>query len=112
MDVQHDSMAKGIPSEGAEPFEENPASHPRLDLKGTTCPVNYAKVKMRLEPLAPGEELEVLLDVGEPCRNVPASLRLDGHEIIQLDPVRNTEQYRMVVRKGTRAPPARNWMES
>lgn len=70
-----------------------------LDLAGVRCPMTYAKVKLMLETLAGGDQLEVLLDVGEPVRNVPASLRRDGHEVLSLDHVERTEQFRMVVRK-------------
>lgn len=72
---------------------------PLLDLKGVGCPMNYVKVKLKLETMALENELEVILDAGEPFRNVPASLRQDGHEIVQLDPINNAEQYSMVVRK-------------
>jgi len=72
---------------------------PLLDLKGVGCPMNYVKVKLKLETMAEGSELEVILDAGEPFRMVPASLRVDGHEIVQLDPIDNAEHYSMVVRK-------------
>lgn len=70
-----------------------------LDLAGVRCPMNYAKVTLMLETLEDGDELDVLLDVGEPVRNVPASLRMDGHEILGLEQVGRTEQFRMTVRK-------------
>ncbi|MCB9496393.1 MAG: sulfurtransferase TusA family protein [Fibrobacteria bacterium] len=72
---------------------------PLLDLKGVGCPMNYVKVKLKLETMAEGAELEVIIDAGEPFRMVPASLRNDGHEIVQLDPINDAEQYSMVVRK-------------
>jgi len=70
-----------------------------LDLRGVACPMNYVKVKLKLELMAVGEELEVILDAGEPYRMVPASLRLDGHEITQLEPIDDAERYSMVVKK-------------
>lgn len=70
-----------------------------IDLSGVRCPMNYAKVKLLLETLEIGDELDVLLDVGEPVRNVPASLRMDGHEILRLERVDKTEQFRMTVVK-------------
>ncbi|MBK9579993.1 MAG: sulfurtransferase TusA family protein [Fibrobacterota bacterium] len=72
---------------------------PLLDLKGVGCPMNYVKVKLKLELMSAGEELEVILDAGEPYRMVPASLRLDGHEITNLEPIENAERYSMVVKK-------------
>ena len=73
-----------------------------IDLAGVRCPMNYARVKLLLETLEVGDELDVLLDVGEPVRNVPRSLRLDGHEILRLERVDKTEQYRMTVVKKRR----------
>lgn len=72
-----------------------------LDLAGVKCPMNYAKVKLMLETLDAGDELEVLLDVGEPVRNVPRSLGMDGHTIVSLEHIEKTERFRMVVRKKT-----------
>lgn len=74
-----------------------------LDLAGVRCPMTYAKVKLLLEDMAPGEVLEVLLDVGEPARNVPASVARDGHEVLSLEHVERTERFRLVVRKRERA---------
>jgi TusA-related sulfurtransferase len=56
-----------------------------LDLRGVICPLNFVKAKIALEPLAEGDTLEILLDDGEPVRNVPRSLREDGDEIVSLE---------------------------
>jgi len=72
---------------------------PLLDLKGIACPMNYVKAKLKLETMEIGQELEVILDQGEPYRMVPASLRNDGHEIVHLEPIENAEFYRLVVKK-------------
>jgi TusA-related sulfurtransferase len=45
------------------------------------CPLNWVKAKLALEQLAPGEELTLLLDPGEPVESVPRSAREDGHEV-------------------------------
>lgn len=72
---------------------------PVYDLRGTPCPINYVKIKLKLETLQQGEMLEVYLDEGEPIRSVPKSLENDGQEILK------TEQeggfYRVMVRKKT-----------
>ena len=52
-----------------------------LDLGGVTCPMNFVKAKLKLETMAAGDRLLVMLDEGEPIRNVPASLMGEGHEI-------------------------------
>lgn len=69
-----------------------------VDLRGVTCPSNYVRVRLALEPLAEGDELEVLLDEGEPVRNVPRSLKDDGEKVLALDA--EGEYYRMRVQKG------------
>ena len=53
----------------------------QLDLTGVACPMNWVKTKLALERLAPGDELSVRLDAGEPVESVPRSAREDGHEV-------------------------------
>lgn len=52
-----------------------------LDLRGTPCPLNYVRSLLALEPLAPGELLQVDLDAGEPERMVADGLRTRGHAV-------------------------------
>ena len=54
-----------------------------LDLQGVTCPMNFVKTKLKLETLATGDKLTVVLDDGEPIQNVPASLQQEGHAILE-----------------------------
>ena len=53
-----------------------------LDLTGVACPMNWVKTKLALERLAPGDELAVRLDAGEPLESVPRSAREDGHTVV------------------------------
>lgn len=68
-----------------------------LDLKGTPCPINFVKTKLKLEELESGEQLEVLLDEGEPIKNVPRSVREEGHKILKLD--KEGEYYKVLIEK-------------
>ena len=52
-----------------------------LDLTGVVCPLNWVKAKLALERLAPGDELMVRLDPGEPLESVPRSAREEGHDV-------------------------------
>jgi tRNA 2-thiouridine synthesizing protein A len=52
-----------------------------LDLTGVACPMNWVRTKLALERLAPGDELSVRLDAGEPIDSVPRSAREDGHRV-------------------------------
>ena len=64
-----------------------------LDLRGVMCPLNYVKTKLKLEMMDDGERLEVWLDAGDPIKNVPMSLRNDGHKVIAEDPLEEEEKH-------------------
>ena len=61
------------------------AADAQLDLRGTPCPLNFVRTKLRLEKMSPGARLEVWLDPGEPIEQVPDSLRMAGYEIEQIE---------------------------
>ncbi len=69
-----------------------------IDLRGVACPTNYVRVRLALEQLAPGEEIEVLLDAGEPVSNVPRSVRDDGDAVVAVREIDGA--YAVLVRKG------------
>ena len=56
----------------------------QLDLRGTPCPINFVRTKLRLQQMQPGELLEVWLDPGEPIEQVPDSLTMAGYKIEQI----------------------------
>jgi TusA-related sulfurtransferase len=53
----------------------------QLDLRGTPCPINFVRTKLRLEKMPPGSLLEVWLDAGEPIEQVPDSLKMAGYQV-------------------------------
>ncbi len=53
------------------------------DFRGVTCPMNFVKTKLVLETMKKGDQLEILLDDGEPIENVPLSLKSEGHAILE-----------------------------
>lgn len=57
----------------------------QLDLRGTPCPLNFVRTKLKLEKMSPGSLLEVWLDPGEPMEQVPDSLRMEGYGIEQIE---------------------------
>lgn len=69
--------------DGAGPADQAPV----LDLRGVMCPLNYVKTKLKLEMMEKGARLEVWLDAGDPIKNVPVSLRNDGHRVLAEDPL-------------------------
>jgi len=58
-----------------------------VDLRGVTCPTNFVKAKLALEMVDTGEVIEFLLDDGEPVKNVPRSLKGEGHKLLGLKEV-------------------------
>jgi TusA-related sulfurtransferase len=55
-----------------------------IDLRGVCCPTNFVKAKLALEMVEAGEVVEFLLDDGEPVKNVPRSLKAEGHKLLGL----------------------------
>jgi len=63
---------------------EDDASAQRLekDYRGVACPMNFVKTKLVLETMKSGDQLQILLDDGEPIQNVPNSVKLEGHDVL------------------------------
>lgn len=57
-----------------------------LDLSGVPCPRNTAEALLALELMDAGDLLDVLLDDGEPLKNVPPALELEGHRVLSTTP--------------------------
>jgi TusA-related sulfurtransferase len=55
-----------------------------LDLSGEVCPYTFVKSKLALEGMESGQILKITVDNGESASNVPRSLEMEGHEIIDL----------------------------
>ena len=68
-----------------------------LDLRGVICPYNFVKTKLKLEAMEEGQILSVLLDDGDPIRNVPRSVSNEGHTILSQDCIEGS--YRVVIRR-------------
>lgn len=62
-------------------FSPLPPADVQIDLRGTPCPINFVRTKLKLQDMAPGSLLEVWLDSGEPIEQVPDSLKMAGYEI-------------------------------
>ncbi len=71
--------------------------HEKLDLRREVCPYNFVKTKLKLEEMKSGEILEVIIDDGEPMKNVPRSLKEEGHQILKV--VRIVEAFKLVIKK-------------
>ncbi|HDY68546.1 MAG: sulfurtransferase TusA family protein [Candidatus Scalindua sediminis] len=65
-------------------MSENVADE-KIDLRGVLCPINFVKTKLKLEMMENEQVLEVTLDDGEAMRNVPRSIKEEGHKIIKVE---------------------------
>jgi tRNA 2-thiouridine synthesizing protein A len=74
-----------------------PTSDVELDLRGVICPYNFVKTKLKLESMKTGQVLSVLLDEGDPIRNVPRSVENEGHTILTQERLENV--YRVLIRR-------------
>ncbi len=68
-----------------------------LDLRGVICPYNFVKTKLKLETMEHGQVLAVLLDDGDPIKNVPRSVENEGHTVLAQDRVGSA--YRVRIRR-------------
>ncbi len=85
-----------IPSGGTDNATSDRADA-HLDLRGTPCPINFVRTKLRLEQMSPGLILEVWLDPGEPIEQVPDSLKMEGYILEALD--EHQDFYSLLVRR-------------
>ena len=69
-----------------------------IDLRGVSCPTNFVKAKLALEMLESGETVRFLLDDGEAVKNVPRSLKAEGHKLLGLEEV--DDHYELTLEKG------------
>jgi len=69
-----------------------------VDLRGVSCPTNFVKAKLALELLETGDSVLFLLDDGEAVKNVPRSLKAEGHKLLALQEVDG--HYELTLEKG------------
>ncbi len=68
-----------------------------LDLTGVVCPINFVRTKLKLETMSVGEELQVILDDGEPIESVSKSILEEGQEIVSKS--RSGDHWNLLIRK-------------
>ncbi|KHE90662.1 MAG: sulfurtransferase TusA family protein [Candidatus Scalindua rubra] len=77
-------------------MSENVADE-KIDLRGVLCPINFVKTKLKLEMMDDGQVLEIALDDGEPMRNVPRSIKEEGHKVVAVEKI--DDGYKIYVKK-------------
>jgi len=55
----------------------------QLDLRGVRCPLSWARAKVRLESLRPGDELTLLLDDEKGVRDIPRAAEVEGYVVAE-----------------------------
>lgn len=72
-------------SDAPEPAAES------LDLKGEVCPYTFVKSKLALEDMESGQVLKVVVDNPGSAKNVPRSLSSEGHQILNVSQLNDTD---------------------
>lgn len=62
-----------------------------LDLKGEVCPYTFVKSKLALEEMESGQVLRVIVDNRGSAENVPRSLSSEGHQILNVAKLNDTD---------------------
>ncbi len=62
-----------------------------LDLKGEVCPYTFVKSKLALEEMESGQVLRVIVDNRGSAENVPRSLSGEGHQILDVSKLNETD---------------------
>jgi len=69
-----------------------------LDITKETCPMTFVKVKLALAKMDKGQELEVILNEGEPLENVPASCEEQGFKVLSNEAC-GDGKHRLIIQK-------------
>jgi len=69
-----------------------------LDITRETCPMTFVKVKLQLARMDKGQELEVILNEGEPLNNVPSSCEEQGYKVLSIEAV-GEGKHRILIEK-------------
>ena len=62
-----------------------PSARVVIDLRGVACPLAWAKAKVRLETMARGVEVDVVIDDPRSLRDLPRAAEASGHHVIAVD---------------------------
>ncbi len=62
-----------------------------INLKGEVCPYTFVKSLLALEEMEVGQVLRIIVDYLPAVENVPRSLKNEGHEIVEVAQINNTD---------------------
>ncbi|MFQ6059071.1 MAG: sulfurtransferase TusA family protein [Anaerolineae bacterium] len=69
-----------------------------INLKGDVCPYTFVKSKLALEMMESGQILRVIVDHLPAVENVPRSVANEGHEVLKVGQVNDTD-WEIIIRK-------------
>jgi sulfite reductase (NADPH) hemoprotein beta-component/sulfite reductase (ferredoxin) len=64
------------------PVIGDPRTRVAIDLRGVRCPLAWAKAKVRLETLARGTEVDLVIDDPRSLRDIPRAAEAAGHHVL------------------------------
>jgi len=56
----------------------------RIELLGIPCPLNWARARARLEGMARGERLELLVDDPRALTDIPRAAEMCGYAVVEV----------------------------
>ena len=56
-----------------------------VDVRGVACPLAWAKARVRLETLARGAAVDVVVDDPRSLRDLPRAAEANGHHVVSVD---------------------------
>jgi len=78
--------------------EEEYKINQELNIKGEVCPYTFVKTKLALEMMESGGILKIIVDHQPATENVPRSLKGEGHEVLEVRSVNETDWW-IIARK-------------
>ncbi|WP_135081643.1 sulfurtransferase TusA family protein [Terasakiella sp. SH-1] len=70
-----------------------------IDITSDTCPMTFVKTKLQIEKMQSGQIIEVLLNGGEPLKNVPLSAEELGHSVLATEEQSDGITYKLFIQK-------------
>lgn len=55
-----------------------------IDLRGVPCPLNWARARVRLDELSPGQRLTLLIDDPRSLRDLPGAAEAAGFAVVDV----------------------------
>lgn len=87
-----------LPSGVGEETIETVRVDREINIKGEVCPYTFVKSFLALEEMEVGQVLRVIVDHLPAVENVPRSLKNEGHEIVEIAQINDTD-WAITIRK-------------